>query len=65
MSQIQSFIALIVVIQMDLLQDYKNETDWREKVPQENCGKLAVEQPKKKSICKVDHKELMGVRVDL
>ena len=42
-------------------QDYENETNWRTKVPQENCGEFAINEPGKKSICKVEPSELFRV----
>jgi len=42
----------------NFVKDYENETNWRTKVPQENCGEFAINEPGKKSICKVEPSEL-------
>jgi len=42
----------------DYAKDYKNETDWRTKVAQDDCGDLAVDAPDKGNICKVKPEEL-------
>jgi len=42
----------------DYAKDYKNESDWRTKVDQDDCGDLAVNEPGKRSICKVKAEEL-------
>jgi len=42
----------------DYVKDYENETTWRSKVTQEDCGDLAVNPPGRKSICKVKPTEL-------
>ena len=46
----------------DYVKDYENETTWRSKVTQEDCGDLAVNPPGRKSICKVKPTELFQVK---
>ena len=44
-------------------KDYENETDWRSKTPQDDCGDLAVNPHGRKSICKVKPTELFQVSI--
>lgn len=42
----------------DFVKDYENETDYRGRHKQDDCGALAADPPKKDNICKINKKEL-------
>ena len=57
------FLFIFPMYSNQICQDYENETNWRTKVPQENCGEFAINEPGKKSICKVEPSELFRVKL--
>ena len=45
------------------VQDYENTTEYRGRHKQADCGALAGNPPEKDSICKINKKELLKVRI--